>query len=85
MNVTQHAHRGHLRAKMLAGTLGAGVLLTMGALTVALGDDQAQATPATIGSASVTTVKSTPPTAPATPIAVPSVIAKKFIGKDWDG
>lgn len=85
MDVTHNGQRGNLRAKTLAGALGAGVVLTMGALTVSLANQQANATPPAIGNASVTTVQTTPPPAPATPVAVPTVIAKKFIGKDWNG
>jgi len=30
-------------------------------------------------------VLATPPSAPATPVAVPTVLANKFVGKDWTG
>ncbi|HME49443.1 hypothetical protein [Mycobacterium sp.] len=73
------------RTKMYAATFGAGVVLTMGALTVAAGNTEAHATSPTSNGASVTSVQATPPSAPATPVAVPTVLAKKFAGKDWNG
>jgi hypothetical protein len=71
--------------KLITATLGAAVVLTMGALTAALGNSEAHAAPATNSGATVTTVQSTPPSAPAIPVAVPSVKAQKFVGKDWNG
>jgi hypothetical protein len=71
--------------KMLAATLGAGVVLTMGALTIAVSNTEAHATSPTDGSVSATTAATSAPSAPAVPIAVPKVTAKKFAGKDWNG
>ncbi|MCW2651540.1 MAG: hypothetical protein JWR32_2516 [Mycobacterium sp.] len=75
----------NVRARMLAATLGAGVIVTMGALTVALGDTEAHATPPTTSGAGSTTIQTTAPPAPVIPIAAPSVTAKKFAGKGWPG
>jgi hypothetical protein len=71
--------------KMFAAIFGAGVVLTMGALTTAVGNTEAHATSPTDSSTSVTTIQTTAPPAPAIPIAAPKVIAKKFLGKDWNG
>jgi hypothetical protein len=73
------------RYKMFAATFGAGVVLTMGALTVALGNTEAHATLPTTNNAGVTSVQTTPPRAPEVPVAAPKVIAKKFAGKGWPG
>ncbi len=71
------------RTKMFAATFGAGVVLTMGALTVALGNTEAHATSPSTNSTAPTVVQTTAPAVPVVPIAVPSVKAKKFVGKDW--
>lgn len=73
------------RTKMFAATFGAGVVLTMGALTVAAANTEAHATSPTINGAGVTSVQTTAPASPAVPVAAPKVIAKKFAGKDWQG
>ena len=74
-----------IRLKMLAATLSGAGLLTMGALTVALGNTQAHATPPTSGETTATTVQTTAPSAPTIPVATPTVKAQKFVGKDWNG
>ena len=73
--------------KTITATFGAAVVLTMGALTVALGDIQAHATSSTSSTsgAATVTVPTTAPSAPTIPVAVPSVKAPKFVGKDWNG
>jgi hypothetical protein len=73
------------RIKMFAAAFGAGVVLTMGALTTAVSNTEAHATSPTDSSTRVTTVQTTAPSAPVIPIAAPRVIAKKFAGKDWNG
>jgi hypothetical protein len=83
--ITVNAHGMSMRAKVIAATFGAGVLLTMGALTVTLGNTQAHATSPTIGGASSTSQQTTPPPAPPIPVASPTVTAKAFAGKDWPG
>lgn len=75
----------NLRAKVVAATLGAGVVVTMGALTVALSDNQASASPPSTDVAGSTTVQTTPGPTPAVKFAAPVVIAKKWPGKDWPG
>ena len=74
-----------IRLKMLAATLSGAGVLTMGTLTVALGNTQAHATPPTSGGATPTTVQTTAPSAPTIPVAIPTVKAQKFVGKDWNG
>ena len=75
----------NLRAKVVAATLGAGVVVTMGALTVSLGNNQASASPPSTDVAGPTTVQTTPPPTPVVKFAAPVVIAKKWPGKDWPG
>jgi hypothetical protein len=68
--------------KMLAAVIGGSAVVAMGALTMAIG--QEQATPATVTSSGMTmgatTTQATPPTAPETTIAVPAVKATPFGG-----
>jgi hypothetical protein len=68
--------------KMLAAVIGGSAVVAMGALTMAL--TQEQAGQATITSSGMTTgatsTQETPPTAPATTIAVPLVKAPPFGG-----
>ena len=79
---SRKAHTTNVRAKLAAATLGAGVVVTMGALTVALGNNEAHATsPAT--NVGVTSVQTTPPPTPVVKIAVPTVTAKPWHGKGW--
>lgn len=65
-----------MNIKLLAATIGAGAVVAMGALGMALdqeqagGDAVAKATPMTIGA---TSTQTTPSTAPATEMAVPSI------------
>jgi hypothetical protein len=79
---SRKAHTTNVRAKLAAAALGAGVVVTMGALTVALSNNEAHATsPAT--NVGVTTVQTTPPPTPVVKIAAPTVTAKPWPGKDW--
>jgi hypothetical protein len=68
--------------KMLAAVIGGSAVVAMGALTMAIG--QEQATPATVTSSGMTmgatSTQETPPTAPETTVAVPSVKAKPYGG-----
>jgi hypothetical protein len=75
----------NVRAKVLAATLGAGVVVTMGALTVALGDQEASASPPATNGGADSTVQSTPLPTPVVKLASPAVTAKKWHGKDWQG
>jgi hypothetical protein len=73
---------GRTNVKMLAAVIGGSAVVAMGALTMAL--TQQQAGPATITSSGMTmgatSTQATPPTAPETTIAVPVVKAKPFGG-----
>ena len=73
------------RAKMVAATLGAGVVVTMGALTAALSDNSASASPPSTDVAASTTVATTPGPTPVVKFATPVVTAKKWPGKGWPG
>jgi hypothetical protein len=68
--------------KMLAAVIGGSAVVAAGALTMAI--SQQQATPATITSSGMTvgatSTQETPPTSPATTIAVPLVKATPFGG-----
>jgi hypothetical protein len=75
----------NVRAKAAAATLGAGVVVTLGALTVALGNKEASASPPSTDGASPTTVQTTPPPTPVVKFAAPAVIAKAWQGKGWPG
>ena len=75
----------NVRARIVAAALAAGVLLTMGTLTVALGNDEASASPPTTNTAGETAVQTTPPPTPVVKLAAPAVTAKKWPGKDWPG
>jgi hypothetical protein len=74
----------NVRAKVLAATLGAGVVVTMGALTMALSDKEASASPP-VTNGGDTTVQRTPLPTPVIKIAAPALTAKKWHGKDWQG
>jgi hypothetical protein len=74
-----------MRAKVVAVTLGAGVVVTMGALTVASGNNEASASPPSTDGATSTTVQTTPPPTPVVKFAAPAVIAKRWQGKGWPG
>jgi hypothetical protein len=68
--------------KMLAAVIGGSAVVAAGALTMAIGQEQAM--PATITSSGMTvgatSTQVTPPTAPETTIAVPLVKATPFGG-----
>jgi hypothetical protein len=68
--------------KMLAAVIGGSAVVAMGALTMAL--TQEQATPASFASSGMTTgattTQKTPPTVPETTFAVPAVKATPFGG-----
>ena len=68
--------------KMLAAVIGGSAVVAMGALTMAI--NQEQAAPATVTSSGMTmgatSTQETPPTAPETTVAVPAVKAKPFGG-----
>jgi hypothetical protein len=68
--------------KMLAAVIGGSAVVAMGALTMAI--SQQQASPATLTSSGMTvgatSTQETPPTAPATTLAVPVVKATPFGG-----
>jgi hypothetical protein len=68
--------------KMLAAVIGGSAVVAMGALTMAI--SQEQATPAAVTSSGMTmgatSTQETPPTAPETTIAVPAVKAQPFGG-----
>jgi len=72
------------RVKVAAAAIGAGVLMAIGALTVALSDTEAHAFTAHLNTGGSTT-QSTPPSAPPTPNATPPVKAKKWQGNGWQG
>jgi hypothetical protein len=68
--------------KMLAAVIGGSAVVAMGALTMAI--SQEQAAPATITSSGMsmgaTSTQETPPTSPETTLAVPAVKATPFGG-----
>lgn len=68
--------------KMLAAVIGGSAVVAMGALTVAI--NQEQAASATVTSSGMTlgatSTQETPPTAPETTVAVPAVKAQPFGG-----
>jgi hypothetical protein len=68
--------------KMLAAVIGGSAVVAMGALTMAI--NQEEATPATVTSSGMTvgatSTQETPPAAPETTIAVPAVKAQPFGG-----
>jgi hypothetical protein len=68
--------------KLMAAVIGGSAVVAMGALTMAI--SQEQATPGTITSSGMTmgatTTQKTPPTAPETTIAVPAVKATPYGG-----
>ena len=70
------------RLKVMLATAGAGAVLAMGVLTVAVGEVNAavpQTVPAGTGITTGETTKvSTPPTAPETPMAVPPITTPPF-------
>jgi hypothetical protein len=69
--------------KMLAAVIGGSAVVAMGALAMAINQEQASS-PATLTSSGmtvgVTSTQETPPTAPATSLAVPVVKATPFGG-----
>ena len=77
MNATRRTN-----VKKLAAVIGGSAVVAMGALTMAI--NQEQATPATVTSSGMTvgatSTQETPPTAPETTIAVPPVKAQPFGG-----
>ena len=68
--------------KMLAAVIGGSAVVAMGALTMAISQEQAR--PATVTSSGMTvgatSTQETPPTAPETTMAVPAVKATPFGG-----
>jgi hypothetical protein len=68
--------------KMLAAVIGCSAVVAMGALTMAMNDEEA--TPATVSSSGMnigaTSTQETPPAAPETTVAVPAVKAQPFGG-----
>jgi hypothetical protein len=70
--------------KMLAAVIGGSAVVAMGAVTMAIA--QEQATPAVMTSSGMTvgatTKQETPPSVPETSIAVPAVKAEPFGGSD---
>jgi hypothetical protein len=68
--------------KMLAAVIGGSAVVAMGALTLAINNDEV--TPATVASSGMnigaTSTQETPPAAPETTIAVPAVKAQPFGG-----
>ena len=77
MNTTRRSN-----VKVLAAVIGGSAVVAMGALTMAI--SQEQASPATLTSSGMTvgatSTQETPPTAPETTIAVPLVKATPFGG-----
>jgi len=67
---------------MLAAVIGGSAVVAMGALTLAINNDEV--TPATVASSGMnigaTSTQETPPAAPETTIAVPAVKAQPFGG-----
>ena len=88
MNANQQVRQG--RVKVFAAVIGGSAVVAMGALSVALYDEQASgasggvATGATVIQGSMTmgetATTTTPPAAPETSVAVPPVKAKPFGG-----
>lgn len=76
-----HATR-RTNVKLMAAVIGGSAVVAMGALTMAI--SQEQASPATLTSSGMTmgatSTQETPPTAPATTLAVPVVKATPFGG-----
>ena len=68
--------------KILAAIIGGSAVVAMGALTMAINQDQAE--PATLSSSGMnvgaTSTQETPPAAPETTLAVPAVKAQPFGG-----
>jgi hypothetical protein len=68
--------------KMLAAVIGCSAVVAMGALTMAMNDEEAA--PATVTSSGMnigaTSTQETPPAAPETTVAVPAVKAQPFGG-----
>ena len=77
MNVNKRTN-----VKMLAAVIGGSAVVAMGALTMAI--NQEQAAPATVTSSGMTmgatSTQETPPSAPETTVAVPAVKAQPFGG-----
>ncbi len=77
MNVNKRTN-----VKMLAAVIGGSAVVAMGALTMAI--NQEEATPATVTGSGMnlgaTTTQETPPAAPETTVAVPAVKAQPFGG-----
>jgi hypothetical protein len=63
------------RFKVTAAAVGAGVVITMGALTVAVSSSEARATPPNIGGAGDTSTQTAPPSTPRMSMARPSITA----------
>jgi hypothetical protein len=76
-----HATRRN-NVKLMAAVIGGSAVVAMGALTMAI--TQEQATPATVTSSGMTvgatTTQETPPAVPETTVAVPAVKATPFGG-----
>ncbi len=75
------------RTKVVAAAIAAGVVVTMGALTVALSGTEAHAVtaPLGVGGGGDTSTQATPPPVPPTADAKPPVKAKKWQGNGWPG
>ncbi|MDT5346566.1 MAG: hypothetical protein QOE52_5750 [Mycobacterium sp.] len=74
MNSSEPNVRGiGTRSKVTAAAVGAGVVITMGALTVAISSTEAHATSPNIGGAGNTSTQTTPPSTPRMSMARPSI------------
>ena len=73
---------GSKQLKLMLGTVGAGAMLAMGVMTVAIGDVKADVPqPVPVGSGITTgktTTETTPPTAPETSMAVPEITTAPY-------
>jgi hypothetical protein len=66
------------RVKVATAVVGAGVVVTMGALTVVFGGDEARATGPRLGGAGSTVTQSTAPTTILTSVATPALTTKMW-------
>ena len=73
------------RVKLVAAAVAAGVVATMGALTVALSGTEAHAVPAAITGADDTSTQAPPPPKPQITKAAPALKAPKWHGNGWPG
>jgi len=72
-----------VRIKVVAAAIGAGVIVTMGALTMALSGNEANGSTAALGGAGNTSTQGTPPPTLATPVAVPTQTAHRWAPGIW--